>query len=118
MVRIVIETDEPEKRPVRTEGAQEPQREAAGAVAGTPPSAIAAQAAAIGASSAGQAPAEFAGEGPTPFVTEPGTPETAPAAGEEMPEAMSAGAAPGFASGRVIEREAETEEAAEDDPES
>jgi len=104
-MRIVIETDEGKGPSVQADPTAE-----AGA---TPPTEVAARAAAEGALSAGPAPEPMRDEGPTTFVPEPGTPATAPQVAPGAPEDASAGSAPNFALGTLDVDEEETEEAEE-----
>ena len=101
-MRIVIETDEGVTPKPSVHAEPGPQAETTPA----PPPEIAATAAALGAAPAGPAPSEAAGSEPTTFVTQPVTPETAPDGGTST----SAGAAPEFALGTLVEVEEEREE--------
>jgi hypothetical protein len=109
-MRIVIETDD-QANPAAAPGTA---LEAETGREGAPPPEVAAQAVAFDASSAGPAPPEAAAEGPPPFVEEPGTPETTPEAGRAATGALSAGAAPEFATGAVAVEQIEVDEEAEE----
>lgn len=103
-MRIVIDTEEGKKPSVR--GEPTPEGEPGAAV---PPPEVAARAAAIGAASAGPAPAAIRAEGSAPFITEPVTPAIGPEDVGEAAQNMSAGAAPGFATGPLETEQVEAE---------
>lgn len=113
-MRIVIDTEEGKKPSVS--GEPTPEAEPGAAV---PPPEVVARAAAIGAASAGPAPAAIRAEGSAPFITEPVTPAVGPEDVGDAAQNMSAGSAPGFATGPLeteqVEAEGEDEEADADD---
>ena len=110
-MRIIIETEEGgqpsfqrEPKAAAEDAARSAPAEEPAAAAPGPSQELAARAAAMDASSAGPAPADLGAEGPSLFVGDPTAPETAPTRGHDASAAMSAGAAPAFATG-VLEVE-------------